>query len=85
MATPIIRQLICEGPSCNPALRTVDAAIKGHRAKFRGEGPVEPVPDYLADELRRLVHTPHEQTRVENRFKCQTCGTERKYGASPWD
>ncbi len=67
--------LVCEG-SCNPWLSSLDQAageMRNGRISPHKDKPLLKVPF-------ELKHTPHEPTARRNCYRCEVCGTERKYG-----
>lgn len=73
-----VKTLICEG-ACNPNRLEIEArAMEG--ARFSKEEGRQPGPNVML--LRQLKHTPHVWKRYFNgqRWVCQVCGKERRYG-----
>jgi hypothetical protein len=86
--------IVCEGACSNGRVQQWDAMIKAHapRAENGGFGANSTTFSKMsAVDLalgRTLTHTPHIEIdpavlslgTISRQFRCQTCGTERRYG-----
>lgn len=73
-------QLVCEG-GCNPGCHQLDDHIDAFRRLHqpRHHGGLEPLPERLFTELKRLRHTLHSP-RGGDLATCLTCGHTRRWG-----
>ena len=75
--------LVCESPICNPHLAEYERIAKQYQDRNLYSPTTPVIVHEIAKVTTQLVHTPHVFVRPNGRggeiYKCQTCGTERKY------